>query len=147
MTDHESGTASAQRAAAGSPGSVTGSAGSPAPKWAQKKVRLHPDTNQRLDYWRKKRGLASDNEYIALAVEEKIARENGDYNLPTLEIQRLNQIIDEMRANSTNLANLERVVTSGFGSLLGLTRGDSYLLDDESGELSGRDASTGIPGA
>lgn len=132
MTDHEAGTASA---------------GTPAPKWAQKKIRLHPDTNQRLDYWRKKRGLASDNEYIALAVEEKIARENGDYDLPTLEIQRLNQIIDEMRANSTNLANLERVVTSGFGSLLGLTRGDSYLLDDESGELSGPDASMGIPGA
>ena len=37
--------------------------------------------------------------------------------------------------------------TTTVRSLLGLTRGDSYLLDDESGELSGPDASTGIPGA
>jgi len=63
----------------------------PKPQWAQKKIRLHPDTAQRVDYWRRQRELSSDNEYIVLAVEEKIARENGDYDLPTLEIQRLNQ--------------------------------------------------------
>lgn len=100
----------------------------------RKPVRIHPDTAQRVNYWAAKHEL-SENEYIALAIEEKIARENGDYDLPTLEQQRLNQLIDEIRALSTNAANLEAVVTSGFDSLLGLTRGDSYLLDEENGEL------------
>jgi hypothetical protein len=100
----------------------------------RKAIRLHPDTVQRVGYWSAKREL-SENEYMALAIEEKIARENGDYELPTLEQLRLAQMIDEIKALSTNAANLELVVVSGFDSLIGLTRGDSYLLDDENGEL------------
>ncbi|HEU5223057.1 MAG TPA: hypothetical protein VFU07_05175 [Candidatus Lumbricidophila sp.] len=98
------------------------------------KILLHPDTVERGDYWAAREGL-SRNEYMALAVEEKIARANGDYDLPVLEIQRLNQLIDEIKAISTNITNLETVTVSGFDSLLGLTRGDSYLLDAEEGEL------------
>lgn len=112
----------------------------------RKPVRLHPDTAQRLSYWATKREL-SENEYMMLAIEEKIARENGDYELPTLEQYRLNQLLDEVKALSTNSANLERVVTSGFDSLLGLTRGDSYLLDDESGELGIPDTASVAAGA
>lgn len=97
-------------------------------------LRLHPDVRERVAYWAQKRNL-SVNEYIAEAVDEQIRRENLDYDLPTLEIARLNQLVDEMKANSVNLANLERVVTKGFDSLIGLTRGDNYLLDDEDGEL------------
>ncbi|MET0887108.1 MAG: hypothetical protein ABWX92_11725 [Mycetocola sp.] len=117
-----------------------------APDRVRKPVRLHPDTAQRVAYWSSKREL-SENEYIALAIEEKIARENGDYELPTLEQFRLNQLIDETRALSTNIANLESVVTSGFGSLLGLTRGDSYLLDEENGELGIPDTASAVAGA
>ncbi|HKS59141.1 MAG TPA: hypothetical protein VJS12_27870 [Steroidobacteraceae bacterium] len=98
-------------------------------------LRLHRDTKQRAEYWAAKRGYSSPNEYMAEAVEEKIRRENQDYDLPTLEIARLNQLVDEIKALSTNQANLERVVTSGFDSLIGLTRGDNYLLDAEDGEL------------
>lgn len=98
-------------------------------------IRLSPDDKQRAEYWADKRGFASVNEYIAEAVAEQIRRENLDYDLPTLEIARLNELIDQIKALSTNQANLERVVTSGFESLIGLTRGDSYLLDAEDGEL------------
>lgn len=114
---------------------MTGTVGEVSADRVRKSMRLQADTVAQIDYWRRKRGL-TEQEYMVLAVEEKIARENRDYDLPTLEIQRLNQLVDEMRANSTNLANLEAVVTTGFDSLLGLTRGDSYLLDDENGELS-----------
>ena len=62
-------------------------------------------------------------------------RENLDYDLPTLEIARLNELVDQVAALAKNSANLERVVTTGFDSLIGLTRGDNYLLDDEDGEL------------
>lgn len=112
-------------------------------KLIQKHIRIHPDVAQNLKYWTKKRQL-SESEYVQLAIEEKVARENGDYELPTLEQQRLNQLIDEIRALSTNQGNLERVIVTGFDSLQGLTRGDSYLMDEEDGELLGADAASGL---
>lgn len=115
------------------------------PDRVRKAIRLHPDTAQRVGYWSAQRGL-SENEYLVLAIEEKIARENGNYDLPTLEQHRLNQLVDEIRSLSTNTANLERVVTSGFDSLLGLTRGDSYLLDEENGELGIPDTASAAVG-
>lgn len=97
-------------------------------------VRVNKDTKARAEYWSDRHDV-SVNEYVAEALEEKIRRENHDYDLPNLEIARLNQLVDELKANSTNLANLEQVVTRGFDSLLGLVRGSNYLLDDEDGEL------------
>lgn len=99
-------------------------------------VRMHPDTKARVEYWAKKRGV-SMNEYIEEAIEERIRRENSDYDLPTLEIARLNQLIDEIKALSTTNQALEGVVVRGFDSLLQLTRGDNYLLDEDDGELHG----------
>lgn len=93
-------------------------------------VRLSADDKERARYWADKRGFPSLGEYVGAAVAEKIARENRDYDLPTLEIARLNQLVDEIKSLSVNVANLERVTTSGFDSLIGLTRGDNYLLDD-----------------
>jgi len=98
--------------------------------------RPRRDTYERAKYWASKAGI-SVNEYVAEGLEEKIARENGDYDLPTLEQARVNQLIDQVASLATNVANLQAVVTNGFGSLLGLTRGDNYLLDDEDGELGG----------
>ena len=97
--------------------------------------RLSADEKQRAEYWAAKRGFSSVNEYVEEAVAEQIRRENLDYDLPTLEIARLNELVDQVKALSTNQANLERVITQGFASLIGLTRGDSYLLDTEDGEL------------
>lgn len=99
-------------------------------------VRLHPDSKQRAAYWADRGGFDSVNAYIVEAIEEKIARENLDYDLPTLEIARLNQLVDQIAALSKNSANLERVVISGFDSIIGLARGDNNYLDDtEDGEL------------
>ncbi|MFB7918946.1 hypothetical protein [Streptomyces sp. NPDC056061] len=97
--------------------------------------RLSEDEKQRAAYWAQKRGFDSVNAYYAEAVAAQIRRENLDYELPTLEIARLNELVDHIKALSTNTANLERVVTQGFDSLIGLTRGENYLLDDEDGEL------------
>lgn len=97
-------------------------------------VRLSPDEHQRVQYWAHKRGC-SVNDYVTDAVDACIRRENGDYDLPVLEIARLNQLIDEQRALSVNVENLERSVTSVFESFLGLARGDNYLLDTETGDL------------
>lgn len=97
-------------------------------------VTLDKDMFQRLQYWADKKGL-SINQYLYEAIESKIAYENKDYPLPTLEQARLNQLIDAMAVLSSNVKSLESVVTSGFDSLLVLTKGDNYLLSHQDGEL------------
>lgn len=105
-------------------------------KPANKRVTttLTSDEFERLTYWAAKRGM-SVNEYIAEAIRQAIAWENQDYPLPTLEQARLNQLIDVVNILSSNVKSMEGVVQSGFDSLLGLTRGDNYLLKHEDGEL------------
>lgn len=96
-------------------------------------VRLPEQVESQVRYWADKTEV-SVAEYVALAVTAQIQRENQDYDLPTLEIARVNQLADEVRALSSNVANLERVSVRGFESLIGLTRGDNYLLDSAAGE-------------
>ena len=97
-------------------------------------VTLDDDSYERLKYWAAKNNC-SLNEYLRDAYLNQIRMENEDYDLPTLEARRLNQIIDVVTTLSHNIQSLESVTTSGFDSLLGLTRGDNYLLEQEDGEI------------
>lgn len=97
-------------------------------------IRISEDDYERLKYWAAKKQL-NVNEYIQDAIDQAIKRENGDYDLPSAETARLNQLIDVVTELSSNVRSLEDVTTSGFDSLLGLTRGDNYLLEHENGEL------------
>ncbi len=92
------------------------------------------ETYQQVMYWSKKNKL-SLSELLREAIDRYIAYQNKDYDLPTLEIQRLNQLIDSISTLSSNVSSLEKVTVSGFDSLISLTRGDNYLLDAEDGEL------------
>ena len=99
-------------------------------------VRLSPDERERAEYWAAKRGFSSLNEYVANAVSEQVRREMYDFDIPEILVSRMNQLIDETKSLSTNVANLERVSTMGFDSLIGVTKGGNYLLDQpEDGEL------------
>lgn len=89
---------------------------------------------EHVTYWADKKGI-SINELLRDAIELYIAHENKDYDLPTLEIQRLNQLIDAIGVLSSNVNSLEKVTTSGFNSLIDLTRGDNYLLDKDDGDI------------
>ena len=90
---------------------------------------------ERLVYWADKKGV-SINQYLGDSIARSIAWENQDYPLPTLEQARLNQLIDQMAVLSSNVKSMEGVLVSGMDSLLGLTRGDNYLLDhQEDGEI------------
>lgn len=90
---------------------------------------LSEEDYERFSYLAKKRGI-SVSDLIRDSVTFMLRFEAGDYNLGTLEVQRLNQLIDLMQAQSRNLRSLESVVVSGFDSLLGLTRGDNYLMEE-----------------
>lgn len=100
-------------------------------------IRLAPNSYARSEYWAQSRGFSSVNEYMAEAVEEKIERENGDYDLPTMEIARVTELSDLTKALSVDVANLSRLVVTMADTLVGLARGDNYLSDlAEDGELS-----------
>lgn len=97
-------------------------------------LRISEDDYQRLQYWATRREM-SVNDYMIEALYAQIRKENGDYDLPTAEIARLNQLVDLVTGLSSNIKSLEDVTVSGFDSLLGLTRGDNYLLEQEDGDL------------
>lgn len=97
-------------------------------------VTLSDQEAARLEYWAQQHDM-SINEYLREAIDRQIRWENKDYDLPVLEIQRLNQLVDGLAVLSSNVKSLEGVVTSGFDSLLGMTRGDNYLLEHEDGEV------------
>ena len=89
---------------------------------------IDADMMERVRYWADRRG-GSASEYVARAIEAAIRRENRDYDLPTLETQRMNQLVDHMESLSSDVRNLSRIVTDGFDSLTSMTRGDSYFTD------------------
>lgn len=97
-------------------------------------LRLTDKDYGRLTYWAEKAGM-SVNEFVPTILDRWIDIENGNYQLPTLEAARLNQIIDVVLGLSSNVQSLESVVISGFDSLLKLTKGDNYLLEHEDGEF------------
>jgi len=97
-------------------------------------VTVKEDEFQQMKYWSAKHDC-SINDYLREAILSAIKRENNDYDLPTLEQQRLNQIVDRMDVMSANVQSLEQVTISGFDSLLGLCKGDNYLLEHEDGEI------------
>lgn len=96
-------------------------------------VRMPQAIREKVAYWAEKEGLSA-NDFIIECIEGYIARANGDYDLPTLEQARLAQLVDAQVVLASNVANLQKLVESMAGTIIGLTRGDSYLLDDEDGE-------------
>lgn len=99
-------------------------------------ARIHPDTKARVAYWATSHGL-TQNEYVAEAIEEKIRRENGDYDLPTLEMKRLNEIRDLI---ASFLPVLENMISESraMNTLITRTaRGDNYLLDADADSNGG----------
>lgn len=101
-------------------------------------VRLSEQDKARAQYWADKEGFDSLGEYVAEAVIQKNQRQNQDYDLPTLEIARLTQLLDAQNANTRSVENLQRVVVQMMETFIGMTRGSSVLLDEpEDGELDG----------
>ena len=97
-------------------------------------LRLTPEDSERLKYWADREDL-SLSAFVLLMLDQWVDIHNGNYQLPTLEVQRLNQLIDIQTVLSKNIQSLETIVISGFDSLLSLTKGDNYLLEEEDGEL------------
>lgn len=91
--------------------------------------RMDSDTYERVKYWAGRHG-ETVSEYLANAVVLRIAYDNHDFDLDDATVQRIGQLVEGQREVAERMEALEGVVTSAVRSLLQLTRGDNYLLDD-----------------
>jgi len=92
-------------------------------------LRMTETDYEKLAYWANKKGM-SINEFVPVLLDQYVSIQNGDYDLPVLEIRRLNQLCEHMDVLSQNVAALENTVHSGLKSLVTMTSGDNYLLDN-----------------
>jgi hypothetical protein len=97
-------------------------------------VTLTPDEYERLKYWADRREM-SINEYLLHSISHMIAWENQDFDVPVAVVQRVNQMVDLTTGLRSDITNLQEEIHSMADSLLNLTRGDNYLLEEEDGEL------------
>lgn len=85
-------------------------------------------TYERIQFWSESKGI-SMNQFLSDAIDLAIDFENRRFPMTTMEMARMDQLIDGFKSLASNVNSLEHVITSGFDSLIGLTRGDNYLLD------------------
>lgn len=92
--------------------------------------RVSADLKDSIDYYSEKHGL-SRNDFLAEAAKYYIAYLQGDYDVPSAMVQRTNQLVDIVTALVDRVDTLENTTRSGIQSMIQLTRGDSYLTDDD----------------
>lgn len=96
-------------------------------------LRLTEDEYDRLNYYSEKWDMTK-TDVIIESFEHYIRWVNSDYDLPTAEIQRLNQLIDITDRLVVSQENLEKSTISGIESIIGFVRGENYLGDIDEGD-------------
>ena len=97
-------------------------------------IRLTEDEYDRLEYYSEKWGKTK-TDVILEGFEHYTRWVNSDYDLPTAEIQRLNQLIDVINRLVVSQENLEKSTINGIESIIGFVRGENYLSDLDEEEI------------
>lgn len=84
-------------------------------------IRLDQSTTDKCDYWYKKQGFPSRTAFVKAAIDRYVAIANGDYQLPSAEIARLNQLILAQKETATEMANFRRSFDKAMMALLNLS--------------------------
>lgn len=103
-------------------------------KSARASMRLLSEDKAFIAYWAQVYDMDS-TELMMRAVRHYVGWKNQDFDLPTAETQRLNQLIDAMENMASSNDRLANTVTNGFDAMMGIMRGDNYLLEPENGDL------------
>ena len=91
-------------------------------------IRMSEDLYNSVNYWAEKKNMKVAD-YIRDAIYVQIKRDNKDYDLPSLEAHRLNQIIDAIEAMDANLTCMQEMFRINFASLMEMANGTNYLID------------------
>lgn len=92
-------------------------------------LRMDDDFYNTVKYLANKEDMSVNN-FLLSCVETAMDLKNGDYHVPDLLITRLTQLIESNYILAENFQQLEDVCNQGFKSLVDLTRGANYLMDD-----------------
>lgn len=91
--------------------------------------RVPSDFFVKLDHFAKKEGI-SRSEFITEACEHYMNQIVTDFNVPVASVQRINQLVEGMTAMERRMFTLENVVDTGLRSIIDLTKGENYLMDE-----------------
>lgn len=97
-------------------------------------MRMYPEDYSYLVYWSNRFGM-EQTEFLIAAMYHYVKWRNQEYDIPAAEIQRLNQMVDAVQNLVSSQEHLEKSVINGFDAMLGIIRGDNYLVEKEDGEL------------
>lgn len=95
----------------------------------RKELILPIDDLAKIEYWADIR-KQSVSEFLNSAASLYIKFINEDYDIPTLEQQRLNQLIDSQERVAIRLQQLEKTVKSSTATMVRSTNGRNYLEND-----------------
>lgn len=93
-------------------------------------LRIDPDLYERFNHFAEVQG-ESRNQLMQDAMEWYMKYVYQDYDLPTAEVTRLNQLIDSIENMRESVGQMRNTMQNGFRSVLGVMRGSSYLESDE----------------
>lgn len=91
--------------------------------------RFTEEDYERIKYWASHEGL-STSQFVVEATLHYIDEMNGNYDLPKLEIQRLNQLVDTVSALTVATSALVDVCSNGFGTMERLATGEMDYLSE-----------------
>ncbi|MCL6663454.1 hypothetical protein [Paenibacillus amylolyticus] len=97
-------------------------------------MRLLKDDKAFVVYWAEMFDM-DVTELMITSVRHYVSWKNKDFDLPTAEMQRLNQLIDAMESMASSNEKLSNTVINGFDAMMGMMRGDNYLIEPENGDL------------
>lgn len=91
--------------------------------------RFTEEDYQRIRYWAEHEGL-KPAQFVVEATLHYIDEMNGNYDLPKLEIQRLNQLVDTTSSLTVAIEALVDVCSNGFSTMQQLATGEMDYLSE-----------------
>ena len=86
-------------------------------------VSVSQDTGDLIDYWSKKKGFVSKKAFVEDCIKTRIALYNHDYPLPDATVNRINQLVTELK----NLKDEDELLRESFNNAMTALFG----LDDD----------------
>lgn len=98
------------------------------PGYKRKEISLPKDVIDKIAYWADNRDMTF-SEMVDASTSLYIKFINEDYDLPTLEQRRLNELIESQYRIADELKQLQQTVMNTSAVLLRTTNGSNYLSD------------------
>lgn len=96
--------------------------------------RIGETDYERMAYWADKRGQ-SVSEFVEDAILERIGRLSGDFDAPTLSIQRLGQLTEAIQTLIVSHESIRTEMSQGFASILGVMTFGDYVSEEIDAEV------------